>query len=135
MDDIGHVLEEVLDVSAQWYHLGLQLKIRIGTLDSVRTQFQNPKDQLLEMLKTWLTTSDNTTWKVLTDALRSRSVGACQLADYLERKYSLVGRTELDIGASASDDHQDTDVPPSPVSEVIPTAISQQMYMQGNIRK
>ena len=72
------VLEEVLDVSAHWYPLGLQLQVRISMLDSIRIQFQNPSDQLLEMLKTWLTTSDNTIWKTLTNALRSRSVGASQ---------------------------------------------------------
>ena len=90
LDDLGQVMEEVLDVSTQWYHLGLQLKVRTGTLDRIRTQFHDPRDQLLEMLKSWLTTSDNTSWKTLTDALRSRSVGASQLAGVLESKYCLV---------------------------------------------
>ena len=90
LDDLGQVMEEVLDVSAQWYHLGLQLKVRTGTLDNIQTQFTDPKRQLLEMLKTWLTISDNTSWKTLTDALRSRSVGANQLAGVLETKYCLV---------------------------------------------
>ena len=90
LDDLGRVLEEVLDVSAHWYPLGLQLKVRATTLDCIRTQFQNPRDQLLETLKTWLTTIDNTSWRTLTDALRSRSVGASQLASVLETKYCLV---------------------------------------------
>ena len=89
-DDLGQVMEEVLDVSEQWYHLGLQLKVKISTLDSIRAQFADPRDQLLEMLKTWLTTSDNPSWKTLTDALRSRSVRESLLADDLERKYCLV---------------------------------------------
>ena len=89
LDDLGQVMEEVLDVSAQWYHLGVQLKVRIGTLDRIRTQFHDPRDQLLEMLKTWLNTGDNTSWKMLTDTLRSRSVGASQLASVLETKYHL----------------------------------------------
>ena len=74
-------------MSAQWYHIGLQLKVRTGTLDRIRTQFTDPRDQLLETLKVWLTTSDNTSWMTLTDALRSRSVGATQLASVLETKY------------------------------------------------
>ena len=116
LGDLGQVMEEVLDVSAQWYHLGVQLKVRIGTLDRIRTQFHDPRDQLLEMLKTWLTTSDNTSWKSLTDALRSRSVGASQLASVLETKYCLVEENEVDIGSS--DNQPDTNVtPPSPVSE------------------
>ena len=88
-------------MSAQWYHLGLQLKVRTGTLDRIRTQFSDPRDQLLEMVKTWLTTSDNTSWRTLIDALRSQSVGASQLANVLETKYCVVESTEVDIGTSA----------------------------------
>ena len=102
LDDLGQVMEEVLDVSAQWYHLGLQLKLKTGTLDRIRTQFHDPRDQLLEMLKVWLTTSDNTSWKTLTDALRSRSVGASQLAGVLESKYCLVEGTKIHRGTSVS---------------------------------
>ena len=90
-------------MSAQWYHLGVQLKVRIGTLDNIQAQFPDPKRQLLEMLKTWLTTSDNTSWKTLIAALRSRIVGASRLAEDLETKYCLVEPTEVDIGMSASD--------------------------------
>ena len=101
LDDLGCVLEEVLNVSAQWYHLGLQLKVKAGILDRIRAQFSDPKDLLMEMLKTWLTTSDNTTWIALTNALRSQSVGASQLAGVLEKKYCQVKGTDVDKGMSA----------------------------------
>ena len=120
LDDLGQVMEEVLDVSAQWYHLGVQLKVRTGTLDNIQAQFPDPKRQLLEMLKVWLTSSDNTSWKTLTDALRSRSVGASQLAGVLETKYCMVEETEPDIGASTSETQPETNVtspPPPPMSE------------------
>ena len=116
MEDLGQVMEEVLDVSVQWYHLGVQLKVRTGTLDRIRTQFHDPRDQLLEMLKTWLTTSDNTSWKTLTDALRSRSVGASQLAGVLETKYCLVEGTVVDSGSSDSQPEANI-TPPNPLSE------------------
>ena len=77
-------------MSGQWYQLGLQLTVKTGALDRIRIQFQNPRDQLLEMLKIWLNTSDNTSWKTLIDALRSRSVGASQLAGVLERKHCVM---------------------------------------------
>ena len=77
--------------------------MRISTLDGIRIQFQSPRDQLLEMLKVWLTSRDNPSWKTLTDALRSRSVGASQLAGVLETKYCLVEGTEVDNGTSTSD--------------------------------
>ena len=133
LDNIGQVMEEVLDVSAQWYLLGLQLKVRTGTLDNIQTQFSDPKRQLLEVLKTWLTTSDNTSWKTLTDALRSRSVGASQLADVLETKYCLVEGT-LVMDTSPSDGHPNRAILPSPVSPVL-TIISQRSDMQESIRK
>ena len=101
LDDPGKVMKEVLDVSAQWYHLGVQLKLRTGTLDNIQAQFPDPKRQLLEMLKTWLTTSDNTSWKTLIAALRSQSVGASQLAGVLEKKYFVVEPTEVDMGMFA----------------------------------
>ena len=89
MDDLGLLLEELLDVRKNWYHLGLQLKQNFGTLDSIRSRrdFPDPRDRLLKMLKTWLITADKPSWKTLTDALRSRNVGESQLADDLEAKY------------------------------------------------
>ena len=86
LDDLGLLLDELLNVQTKWYYLGLQLKVRVEILDRIREQFSDPRDQLQEMLKTWLTTSDSTSWKSLTDALRSRSVGASQLANDLEAK-------------------------------------------------
>jgi len=92
------VLEEILDISAKWYQLGLQLKVKIGRLESIQVQSSDPECQLLEMLKTWLTTSENTSWKDLTDALKFRSVGASHLAGVLEAKYGPVKETKVDIG-------------------------------------
>ena len=117
-------------MSAQWYNLGLQLKVRTGTLDRIRTQFPDPNDQLREMLKAWLKTGDNPTWKTLTDALNSRSVGASQLAGDLETKYCQVKRTKVDRGASASA----SVFPPSP-PQSIPLVILQQAYTQESTRK
>ena len=108
-------------MSAHWYPLGLQLQVRANMLDSIRLQFQNPRDQLLEMLKTWLTTSNSTNWKSLTGALRSRSVGASQLASVLERKYCVMEETGVDN--STSENQPEAYVPPpSTVPEqVLPT--------------
>ena len=132
------MLEGVLDASAQWYNLGLQLKVRTGTLDSIRTQFPDPKDQLREMLKVWLNTSDNPTWKILTDSLRSRSVGASQLAGDLETKYCPLDGMEVGGDTSASDSRLETNAfPPSPGSQPIPIppVISQQTNTQESTRK
>ena len=103
----------------------------IGTLKSIRAEFSAPKHQLRETLNAWLTTGDNPNWKTLTDALRSRMVGASQLAATLETKYCSVERTDLDL-----DGHPETNVfPPSPVSESSPTVMSQQTDMQESMCK
>ena len=82
-------------VREQWYRLGLQLKVRPETLETIRKQFSNSRDRVQEMLKIWLTTSDNPSWKTLTDALRSRTVEHYWLAAVLEAKYCQVVETEV----------------------------------------
>ena len=89
MDDLGQVLEELQDVRDRWYRLGLQLKVRPETLDTIREQFSDSTHRLLEVLRVWLITNGNASWMALTDAVRSRSVGASQLAANLEAKYKV----------------------------------------------
>ena len=89
-DDLDLLVYELLDASDQWYPLGLQLKVKTKTLERIRRQFHGPRDQLWEMLEVWLITADEPSWKTLTDALRSQSVGASQLAGVLETKYCRV---------------------------------------------
>ena len=130
MDDLVYVLEEILDVAADWYDLGLQLKLRIGTLKIIRTEFSAPKHQLREMLNAWLTTGDNPNWKTLVDALKSKMVGATHLAALLETKYCSVEGTEMDVGVTPK-----TVFPPSPVFDPLPTVMSQQTDMQEGMHK
>ena len=116
---------------AEWYDLGLRLKVRTGTLDGIRAEFNAPKHQLREMLKAWLNTGDNPSWKTLIDALRSPLVGASHLATVLEAKYCPVQQIESDIGGCS-----ETDVfKPSPVSEPVHRVISQQTDTHESMRK
>ena len=71
-------------------------------LDCIRAQFSDPKHQLLEMLKTWLANCGNTNWKTLINALKSPSVGACQLAGDLEIKYCQIERAEVHVDSGRS---------------------------------
>ena len=76
-----------MDVYDQWNELGLHLHLGVETMDRIRElQISNMRDRLLEVLKTWLTTSDNPSWKTISDALRSPRVRANRLAGSLERK-------------------------------------------------
>ena len=89
VEELDHAfrLDDLANVCKRWYPFGLQLKVSTKMLDRIREQFPDPKSQFPEMLKTWLTTGDNTSWKALTDALKSQSVGGYLIADYLESKY------------------------------------------------
>ena len=87
VDDLGIVRNEIFDASPKWYDVGLELKVSVATLDSIRDQFGDPKDCFREALKCWLKSTLKPTWRVLVDALRSRTVGEKQLADNLEAKH------------------------------------------------
>ena len=89
VEELDHAfrLDDLANVCERWYPFGLQLKVSTKMLDRIREQFPDPKSQFPEMLKTWFTTSDNTSWKALTDALKNQSVGGYLIADYLESKY------------------------------------------------
>ena len=82
-----------MDLDAQWVdYFGVQLGLKTMTLQRITLQritFEphDPRDRLLEILKAWLTTSDNTSWKSLTYALMR--MGESRLAGSLERKYHL----------------------------------------------
>ena len=109
------MLEGVLDAAAQWYNLGLKLKVKTATLESIQEDFTATQHRLREILKAWLNTADNPSWKTLIDALKSPLVGASQLASVLEAEYCPVERTDLDIGG-----HSETDIlTPSSVSEQV----------------
>ena len=122
-------------MSAEWYDLGLQLNVKVGKLNSIRTEFNTTKHQLREMLNAWLTSSDNASWKTLINALKSRSVGASQLAGDLKAKYCPVKGTEMDRGPSASDSPETNVFPPSPESQLTPPVILQQTDIQESTRK
>ena len=81
-------------MSAEWYDLGIQLNVRPDALDAIRAEFSAPKHCLREMLKAWLITGDNPSWESLVVALRSKVVAEHRLAACVEKKYSLVEKTE-----------------------------------------
>lgn len=89
VDDLGDVQKEVFDARAQWYNIGLGLRVPPGTLNAIRSQFRDrPDDCLRETLQEWLKQTDpNPTWSRLVEALRRDDVGEQQLAKTLEARY------------------------------------------------
>ena len=90
LDDLGLLLEELMDVCYEWDELVVHLHLGVETVERIKKlQISNFRDRLLEVLKTWLTTCDNPSWKTISDALRSPRVRANRLAGGLESKYCL----------------------------------------------
>jgi len=88
LDDLATVRKELHEARTKWYDIGLELKVPVGTLDSIEAQSDDTKKCLLEALKHWLKTVDpKPTWQALVDALRSCVVEENQLANSLEEKH------------------------------------------------
>ena len=85
--DLATVLSELFPCRAKCYDLGIQLRVDLGSLDSIKVQYTDPRDQLREVIKTWLTTSKNPTWEVIVEALKSPIVEEGRLAMDLQQKY------------------------------------------------
>ena len=87
VNDLPVVMEELNDIRAKWYDIGLQLRVSVGTLDAIKEQYDDPSHCLRETLKTWLKTYPSPpTWSNIVTALRSR-IGEVRLAADLEQKY------------------------------------------------
>ena len=86
--DLLKVMEELADVRAKWYNIGLGLGLSVGTLDGIKTDHSNISDCLREALKTWLKAYlPPPTWSKVVEALGTKTVGEAKLATDLECKY------------------------------------------------
>ena len=130
-------MEELNDVRAKWYNIGLQLHVSVGTLDAIKEQYDDPSHCQRETLKTWLKTSLSApTWSNIVDALRSSTVGEVRLAADLEHKYclsipvshtSVIGQPstpQLQASAATSPPHPIVPLLPSPITDDSPDAPS-----------
>jgi len=85
--DLRTLINEAFPCRAKWCNLGIQLRVDMGTLDCLRVQFSDPGDQLREVLRAWVTTSDSPTWGTLAEALRTPVIGENQLSREVQQKY------------------------------------------------
>ena len=61
--DLKNVYEDLVDISHQWYNLGLQLELEERTLKIIKSDNpRNSKHCLREMLTTWLKIDPRPTW-------------------------------------------------------------------------
>ena len=95
VNDLPVVREELNDVRAKWYDVGMQLRVSVATLDAIKKLYNDPSDCLMETLKTWLKTYPSPTWSNIVDSLGSSVVDEVRLADNLERKYCSAQHTSI----------------------------------------
>jgi len=88
--DLLNVMEELADVRAKWYSIGLGLGLGVGTLNCIKIEHSDTSDCMRETLMIWMKSyPPPPTWSKVVDALRTKTVGEVRLAADLEQKYCL----------------------------------------------
>ena len=80
-------MNELYEVRAKWYDLGVQLRMTTPDLDAIQTQYQNNPDACLrQMLSDWLTKEvpSPPTWQRVVDALSSSAINKKKLAEKIK---------------------------------------------------
>ena len=88
LDDLSEVRGALYEARAKWYHIGVELKLSVGTLNAIRSEFTDKNGCNTEMCSHWLRRIDpHPSWEALTKALESLPVGEGHLAQQLRDKY------------------------------------------------
>ena len=88
IDDLAALLEELINVRAKWYNIGMKLGVDVGTLNAIRAECNDSSDCLRETLAGWLKACPTTTtWSKVVEALNSATVNEGTLATSLKHKY------------------------------------------------
>ena len=98
-DDLRSVRDLVWDARAKWRVLGIELRLPVDDLDSIKGNYYDIGRQFTEMLALWLQLDPPPTWSALVGALRSPVVGCEELAKRVEREITDLGpATEVQVG-------------------------------------
>ena len=93
LDDVNNVRKEIHTVRNKWQDIALELGMSVKDAVKIRSDFDDDKYRLLEVLQWWLAREQpKPMWGVLIESLRSCTVEEHQLADALQRKYGPKGR-------------------------------------------
>ena len=80
MKDLPYVRAALINVSAEWYNIGVYFRIHVNTLDQIKRENRRDCDKCLTaMIAEWLKSSaskvDPPTWKMVVVAIASRVGG------------------------------------------------------------
>ena len=86
VDDLAAVQRKLYDVKTEWYNLGLELGLRVSTLDSIDAKYNSDPSQCFrQVLKEWLKgVNPPPTWRAMVKALKSPTVAQHCLAQQIE---------------------------------------------------
>ena len=75
--DLKNIKECAYPARSKWYNIGINLDIDVGTLEAIEKDNMGKSDACFrELLTKWLRRDDPVpSWKTLTDALQSQTVG------------------------------------------------------------
>ena len=82
------IVEDIHVIAAQWFNLGLALRLSYSKLRQIESNF--PRDSLrclTEMVEMWLQSSSHPSWQGLVFALRSPSVNRIDIANRIARDH------------------------------------------------
>ena len=80
MKDLPYVRAALINVSAEWYNIGVHFRIHVNILDQIKRENRSDCDRCLTaMIAEWLKSSptrvDSPTWKKVVAAIASRVGG------------------------------------------------------------
>ena len=90
-DDLVVLTNELHEVRAEWYALGVQLRMKTSDLDAIETQYLNNTNRCLQrMLSVWLSRTDPSppTLQNVVDALTSRVINRRDVAQRIRELFS-----------------------------------------------
>ena len=135
VDDLAAVQRKLFSVKTEWYNLGLELGLRVSTLDGIDTKYNSDPPQCFrQVLKEWLKgVNPPPTWQAMVKALKSDTVAQYHLAEQIQAELQPVLSTEPLAPQplspqSLSPQHQS---PQSPSTSSQPPPKSLGMYVYG----
>ena len=79
--DAAKILEELLAAQNSAHLLGLMLNVKPRDVEAIQNKYQDPRDRLYHIIIAFLSQAEpRPTWRVIVDALRSRTVNLTALA-------------------------------------------------------
>lgn len=91
LDDLSKVRNELHEVRARWYDIGLELGLPVSTLDTIKQECQDNTECLRRILQEWLKMIDSQpSWRTLINVLQSKVINEGALAMMIAEKYGII---------------------------------------------